>query len=182
MTDGNTTLHDWLSLSVDALTPITVVLIGFLARRYADQLDRRREMTTLRTTWRLEIGRELFEELNVLCRFYTYVGDWREIGVDRATRAKRRCDQLVAANEFLWSKQFIADWEEFKKAAFVENSGPGQDFLFRANVERHRENPGFLETWERRFVGSGDRIRRDTFRPLFDRVVRQAATDIGIIS
>ena len=176
-----TTLHDWLSLAVDALTPITVVLIGMLAKRYADRQEQRRDMATLRTQWRLEIARELLEELNILYRFFTYVGDWRDIDLDRATRAKRNCDRLIATNRFLWSRQFLADWDLFKSEAFVENAGPRRDFLFRANLDRHRENRGFAENWEARFVSPDERIRRDAFCPLFDRVVMRAAIDIGIV-
>ena len=181
MTQEATTLHDWLSLVVDALTPIAVVLVGMLAKRYADRQERRRDMAALRTQWRLEIARELLEELNVLYQFFTYVGDWRDIHLDRATLAKRNCDRLIATNSFLWSEKFLAEWECLKAAAFVENAGPGRDFLFRANFDRHRENVGFTKEWEIRFVLPSERIRREAFRPLCNRVMRQAAEDIGIV-
>ena len=180
MTEDATPLHDWLSLAVDALTPIAVVLIGFLAKRYADRLQQRRDLASIRTRWRIEVARELLDELNILYQFFNYNGEWRNIDVDRASRAKRTCDRLIATNSFLWSTAFCQHWEGFKSGAFVESVGPGRGFLFRANVRRHREKPDFKDEWEARFVPSEERITREEFRKLYQLVVAHLAIDLGI--
>ncbi len=175
-------LIDWLNLTVDLLTPIAVVLLGILAKKYADTLRRHSELNDIRTQWRLEVARPLLGDLNVLRQFFTYVGDWRSIDVERATAAKRNIDRLIYSNIFLWSKNFLAKWEALKAAAFEENIGPGVDFKFRANVDRHRENSWFNESCAARFVSPSARVTRQNFLGLYDPLVAQAVRDIGIIS
>ncbi|MFL4468498.1 hypothetical protein ACERZ8_00905 [Tateyamaria armeniaca] len=174
-------LYEWLGLGVDALVPLVIAIIAILGKRYVDSLERRRFAYEMGITWRTETFRELATNLNLLTKFHCYVGDWRILSPGDARDAKRRCDELVFANGFLWSDEFLRVWQRFNDEAFVENRGPSSSFLLRANVDRYRELASWKDEYVDFFVPSSDRIRRSTFRPLVDDVLKRAAQEVGIV-
>src|SRR3954470_2978820 len=56
------------------------------------------------------------------------------------------------------AKQVIQRHPEVKNEGIPE--GPGRDFLLRANIDRHREHPGWQEEWAARFMPVEHRITR----------------------
>lgn len=168
---------DWLRV---VLMPLTIVALGYVTKLWVDRLERRRILFGVATTWRVEVFRELTSQLNDIYCYFTYQGNWLELSPDQATRRKRGCDRIVYTNEFLWTRDFLKAYLEFVTAAFAENQGPGNPFLFRANVVRHRENPRWDESWTSRFVPEEERIKRCTFIPLYRRMLALAARDVGV--
>lgn len=175
------TWFDWAGLAVKALTPLAVMLLGLIAARYADRLERNRALHSVAVNWRIEVFRSLAPQLNLLLCFFTYVGDWRLVSLDQATTAKRDCDRAIYMNAFLFLPDTIEAWRAFVAAAFDENRGPGSDFAFRASVERHRrENVGWQDDWAKRFVPHDQRITREMFVAAHDRVLGLVVRDLGI--
>lgn len=175
------TLIECLTLAVDALVPVVLAILALLGKRYVDALERQRITYGISVSWRTDTFRELAANLNILTRFYCYVGNWRELSPNDAREAKQRCDELIFANRFLWSDDFLKIWQRFNDEVFVENRGAEACFLLRANVERYRTLPAWHDDWAHAFVPCQDRIRRSTFRPLVDDVLRRAAREVGVI-
>lgn len=181
MNGDSSTWFDWADLAVKSLTPLAVMLLGLIAARYADRLERNRALNAVAVNWRIEVFRSLAPQLNLLRCFFTYVGDWRRVSLDQATAAKRDCDRAIYMNAFLFSPDTIEAWRAFVAAAFEENRGPGIDFAFRASVERHREeNVEWQETWAERFVPHDERITRESFVAAYDRVFAMVVRDLGV--
>lgn len=178
---GEISLVEWLTLCVDALVPFALAIFAVLGKRYVDSLERRRIAYGVSVSWRMDTFRELAKNLNILMQFHCYVGDWSELTPNDAREAKRRCDELVFGNRFLWSDEFMTLWQRFNNEVFVENRGAGTSFLLRANVERYRSVPGWQEEWRAAFVPCEERIRRTSFRRLIDEVLRRAATEVGVV-
>jgi len=181
MTNAPPNWFDWAGLAVDGLTPLAVVLLGLMAARYADRLERNRALDAVAVNWRIEVFRNVAPQLNLLRCFFTYVGDWRRISLDQATAAKRDCDRMIYMNAFLFAPDTIDAWRDFVATAFDENRGPGRDFAFRASVARHRqENVGWREDWAERFVTHEQRVTRKAFVAAHDRVLALVVRDLGV--
>ncbi len=174
-------LLDWLSLGVDALIPLIIALIALLAKGYVDRLERNRASFMLAVSWRSEIFKELADNMNKIHRFYCYVGDWKTLDVKEVRIAKRRCDELVFSNHFLWSRDFLRKWQEFNDVAFMENQGIFVDFKFRCNVEMHKNNAHWSDSWEGQFVDEANRIKRSEFIPVSNDTMGMAAREIGVM-
>ena len=83
-------------------------------------------------------------------------------------------------NYFLWTDEFLEAYRRFIAKAFAETQGRGRTFLFRANVERHRENPRWEESWAERFVSKEERVERRDFRPAYRTMLELAVRDVGV--
>ena len=70
----------------------------------------------------------------------------------------------------------------YTAAAFVGKQGPGNSFLFRANVDRHRENKKWEDSWKNRFVPVNERIKREDFIRFYKDMMSSAVRDLGIVS
>ena len=114
--------------------------------------------------------------------YFTYQGNWSSMSPDDTTVAKRDADRIVYMNTFLWSREFLDAYEKYTAAAFVQEQGPGNSFLFRANVERHRENEKWEDSWENRFVPVNEQIRREEFVKFYNDMMSFAVRGLRIVS
>ena len=170
-------LLEWLRV---VMMPLAIAGLGYIVKVCVDKIERRRTLFEVATAWRIEVFRELTNKLNDIYCYFNYQGNWLELSPQQATDRKRACDKLVHVNYFLWSDEFFAAYRNFVSAAFAENQGPGRVFLFRANVERHRENPRWEESWADRFVAPSERITRVEFRVLYKKMLELAVRDVGV--
>ena len=170
-------LVDWVGA---VLMPGVICILGFLAKRYADTLERRRLVFDVASKWRVEVFRELTQYLNDLYCYFTYQGRWLELSPADATERKRACDRVVHMNAFLWTVEFLDAYKQFTTAAYAETQGRGSAFRFRANVDMHRVNPRWEDAWSERFVPAAERIRRKEFTEVYQRVLYLAVRDIGV--
>ena len=175
-------LVDWLGLLADMSIPLVLCWLGFRAHKYVDKLTRYRRLSEAESMWRLEVFRELQSKLNDIFCYFTYQGNWSSMSPDDATVAKRDADRIVYMNTFLWSREFLDAYEKYTAAAFVQEQGPGNSFLFRANVKRHRENEKWEDSWKNRFVPVNKRIRREEFVRFYNDMMSFAVRDLGIVS
>ena len=175
-------LFDWLRLLVDVATPVAILLLGILAKRYADKIGRRRMLFEVGSNWRVRVFQQLLSHFNSIFCYYTYQGEWRSMSPSKVVGTKRAADRLVHMNQFLWSTEFMDAYQKFTISAFAENQGPGRDFLLRANVERHQENPGWKSSWAGLFVAQDQRIRRKDFKAVYNRMLSLAVRYLQIMS
>lgn len=181
MKTENQSILDWLNLIVDALIPLFIALIAIYAKKYVDDLEKKRYSYEVATSWRLEIFRQLSENMNILRQFHCYVGEWKNISVSDARKAKRACDALVFGNEYLWGHDFTGAWRTYNEKIYREDQGLGADFKFRSNIENHRHNLNWDEEWINHFVDPSERIKRSEYTDMSSRILQFAARQIGIL-
>ena len=178
---ANTPGFEWLQLGAEVLTPLVLFCLGIYAKIFADRIEERRGLKDIQNAWRLDVVRNLLPYLNDIYCFFTYQGNWRLMSPDDATAAKRESDRIVFTNRFLFSDEFMEAYETYKRVAFLESQGRGRDFLFRANVDRHMENPEWSEEWRVRFVNSDERVLRKDFVRAYDKMLSVAVRDLGVV-
>jgi len=171
---------EWLKLIASTATPLVLFFFGILAKKYADRSAAQQSRSAVAAAWRLEVFRSLLPKLNEMYCYFTYQGDWRRLSPDEARVSKRECDRIFHSNEFLWADDTKKNYRKFADTAFVEGRGPGKDFAFRANAERHRENPNWRDEWVENFVEPNERVRRDEFVASYNALMRSITKDLGV--
>ncbi len=94
-----------VTLVVDALTPITVVVLGVLFTRASRRIEQVQWANQTVVTHRLNVFDKLAPGLNQLLCFATFVGSWKEIDPRKAIAIKRDLDQTMYANKVLFSDE-----------------------------------------------------------------------------
>src|SRR6516164_4389171 len=104
-----------VTLVVSALTPITVLVLGFMFTRASRRIEQVQWANQTVVTHRLEIYDKLAPGLNQLLCFATFVGGWKEIGPTQAIGIKRTLDEIMYANRVLFSEELFAAYHRFMR-------------------------------------------------------------------
>jgi hypothetical protein len=169
-------------LLVSVSVPIIVLFLGLWIRRFTEHIERRTRYSQIEVDWRLSVFKELAPKLNALYCAFNYVGGWREMMPRDIVAAKRECDRVVNTNRFLWSEDFLNAYAGLVAAGFMENRGPGLEFLIRANRDRYRGNELWRDDWHSHFVEPQERVHRKDFNKAYDAAINFAVRDLEIFS
>jgi hypothetical protein len=124
-----------VTLVVEALTPITVVVLGVLFSRASRRIEQVQWANQTVVTRRLDIFDKLAPGLNQLLCFATFVGGWKEIGPAQAIGIKRTLDETMYANKVLFSDELFAAYQRFMNTLFAMYAATGADAKVRAPIE-----------------------------------------------
>ena len=136
-----------VTLVVDALTPITVVVLGVLFTRASRRIEQVQWANQTVVTHRLNVFDKLAPGLNQLLCFATFVGGWKEIDPRKAIAIKRELDQIMYANKVLFSDELFAAYHRFMTVLFAMFAATGADAKVRAPIESQWGNRRDLPWW-----------------------------------
>src|SRR6266568_4911403 len=111
-----------VTLIVDALTPITVVVLGVLFTKASRRIEQVQWANQTVVTHRLDVFDKLAPGLNQLLCFGTFVGGWKEIDPRKAITIKRDLDQIMYANKVLFSDELFAAYHRFMTVQFTDDA------------------------------------------------------------
>jgi hypothetical protein len=137
-----------VTLVVDALTPITVVVLGVLFTRASRRIEQVQWANQTVVTHRLNVFDKLAPGLNQLLCFATFVGGWKEIDPRKAIAIKRDLDQIMYANKVLFSDELFAAYHRFMTVLFAMFATTGADAKVRAPIESKWGNRRDLRWWD----------------------------------
>jgi hypothetical protein len=137
-----------VTLVVDALTPITVVVLGVLFTRASRRIEQVQWANQTVVTHRLNVFDKLAPGLNQLLCFATFVGGWKEIDPRKAIAIKRELDQIMYANKVLFSDELFAAYHRFMTVLFAMFSTTGADAKVRAPIESKWGSRRDLRWWD----------------------------------
>ena len=136
-----------VTLVVEALTPITVVVLGVLFTRASRRIEQVQWANQTVVTHRLDVFDKLAPGLNQLLCFGTFVGGWKEIGPGKAIEIKRGLDQTMYANKVLFSDELFAAYHRFMTVLFDMFGTTGTDAKIRAPIESKWGSRRDLRGW-----------------------------------
>jgi hypothetical protein len=137
-----------VTLVVEALTPITVVVLGVLFTRASRRIEQVQWANQTVVTHRLNVFDKLAPGLNQLLCFATFVGSWKEIDPRKAIAIKRDLDQTMYANKVLFSDELFAAYHRFMTVLFAMFSTTGADAKARAPIESKWGSRRDLRWWD----------------------------------
>ena len=126
--------YEYATLTVTALTPITVAGLGFFVARTGRRLERVQWANQTVVTRRLEIFGQVAPKLNQLLCFATFVGRWKDIDPLKAIGLKREIDEIMYANRVLFSDALFAAYQDFMAALFAMYATTDADAHLRAPI------------------------------------------------
>jgi hypothetical protein len=138
----------YATLTVDALTPLTVAGLGYFVARTSRRLEQVQWANQTVVTRRLEIFSEIAPALNKLLCFATFVGRWKEIEPQHAIDLKRRLDETMYANRVLFSDELLAAYHEFMSAQFAMYATTDADAHLRAPIDSQWGNRRNMTWWK----------------------------------
>lgn len=172
-----------VTLVVDALTPITVVVLGVLFARASRRIEQVQWGNQTVVTHRLEIFAQLAPGLNQLLCFGTFVGGWKEINPGKAIEIKRRLDETMYANRVLFSDELFAAYQRFMSTLFAMFATTDADALLRAPVTHRLGDRRNLTWWNEnmtRLFSAGDTAAVDEIQKAYEALGRQFRADLNV--
>lgn len=129
----------WSSLEIAkllaaVLTPLSVVLFGWLISRHLKRLELAQWSNQKLIEKRLIIYDEISPILNKLYCFYVWVGYWQDISPDEVMQAKRDLDRIVNVYRHLFDDDVYVAYQQYINALFKTFNGAGEHANIRSNI------------------------------------------------
>jgi hypothetical protein len=174
-----------VTLIVDALTPITVVVLGVLFARASRRIEQVQWANQTVVTRRLDVFDRLAPGLNQLLCFATFVGGWKEIDPRKAITIKRELDQTMYANKVLFSDELFETYHRFMSVLFAMWATTGGDAKVRAPIDSEWGDRRKLRWWDETMEGlfsAGNASSLEEIQAAYDELGRQFRTDLYVTS
>ena len=173
-----------VTLVVDALTPITVVVLGVLFTRASRRIEQVQWANQTVVTHRLNVFDKLAPGLNQLLCFATFVGGWKETEPRQAIALKRDLDQIMYANKVLFSDELFAAYHRFMTVLFAMFATTGADAKVRAPIESKWGNRRDLAWWNDAMSVqfTDDAVGLDEIQAAYDELSQQFRADLYVTS
>ncbi len=171
-----------VTLIVDALTPITVVVLGVLFTKASRRIEQVQWANQTVVTRRLDVFDKLAPGLNQLLCFGTFVGGWKETDPRKAITIKRDLDQIMYANKVLFSDELFAAYHRFMTVLFAMFATTGADAKVRAPIESKWGNRRDLTWWNDAMSVqfTDDAVGLDEIQAAYDELSQQFRADLYV--
>jgi hypothetical protein len=172
-------------LTVGALTPLTVALIGVWLARVTRRVEASQWVNQKLIEKRVGLLERALPELNDLYCYFLCIGQWKEISPPEVLDRKRRLDRLFYANRSFFSAATLADYEAFSAVLFKTYAAPGKDARLRTGmVSRHGNRAvtyrgRWKRAWAAMFAEEAERTGWDTVRERYDGLMARLGVEVG---
>jgi hypothetical protein len=171
------------TLTVEALTPVTVAGLGVLVARTSRRIEQVQWANQTVVTRRLDIFAQLAPGLNQLLCFATFVGGWKEIQPRQAIAIKRNLDEAMYANRVLFSGQLFTAYHQFMTTLFAMYATTDADAHLRAPIESQWGNRRNMPWWEDSMAAlfsTGDPASIDDIQAAYNQLARRFRADLYV--
>jgi hypothetical protein len=169
----------WLEgpkLLIAVLTPVTVVIVGFLldrrSSRNAKLLESRMFADQTLTERRIEVYDELKEDLNKVYCYARQVGGWKRWSPVEVLEAKRNADKTMKMQALYFTPEQNQLYDDFMTCCYRMFGGHGTDARLRVNAADYRVTDGWDESWVAYFADPVDAVARDEVQQRYERLVQ----------
>ncbi len=171
-----------VTLVVDALTPITVLVLGFMFTRASRRIEQVQWANQTVVTHRLKVFDKLAPGLNQLLCFATFVGTWKDTDPRKAIAIKRDLDQIMYANKVLFSDQLFFAYHRFMTVLFDMFGTTGADAKVRAPIESKWGSRRDLDWWDDTMTGrfTAEAASLDDIQAAYDALGEQFRADLYV--
>ena len=136
------------NLAVEAVTPLTVAVLGVLVARAGRRIEQIQWANQMVVTRRLDVFSQLAPGLNQLLCFAIFIGMWKEIQPRQAIATKRTLDQTMYTNKILFSEELFDAYHKFMETLFAMYATADQDAQLRAPIQSIWGDRRNMPWWE----------------------------------
>ena len=127
MSDNPWNSLEVVKIIVSVLTPLSVLVFGWLINRRLKKLDHVQWSNQKLIEKRLALYDETSPLINKLYCFYMWVGYWKDITPEDVIKSKRILDKTINIYRHILGERFYNEYEALTKLLFKTYTGPGQD-------------------------------------------------------
>lgn len=186
MIDGPWNSLEIVKLLVGVLTPVSVVIFGWLINRRLKKLDHIQWSNQKLIEKRLALYDEVSPLLNKLFCFYTWVGDWKDVSPDDVIDIKRQLDKKINIYRHIFDEVFYVQYQDFIRILFEIYVGPGCDAKIKSYVSGsdgdrvNDSNYDWNDSWKDKFVSSSEVTSKDDIKYQYQRLMNAFRDSIGM--
>jgi hypothetical protein len=170
---------DFWKLVVSLMTPIIVIIIGYVINR---SIQKRTSVTERK----VKLFDETAPKLNSLYCYFLFIGNWKELTPPDILKIKRELDQTMHINRFLFLKEFFDLYKRFMDACFKTFTGVGEDAKIRTPLEsadgdRRQVYPGEWQSdWDRMFAEKSWWVDPSEIHKSYHHLMKLFARELGM--
>ena len=135
-----------VKLLVSALTPLAVIIGGYLINRKLKDLEELQWTNHKIMEKRLELFDRVAPQLNDLMSYFTFIGRWKELSPPDVIKLKREMDRDFYSYQPLFSQRLVDEYEAFIEICFQPFAEWGQDAKLLTAMERRKD--AFGNKWK----------------------------------
>jgi hypothetical protein len=173
-------------LSIAALTPVFVAIVGFWLNRRLKSLEQAQWSQQKVIERRIKAYDDLATPLNQLFCFYCYVGTWKELSPPEVVQMKRKLDQTAYTSAPLFDDQFLPRYNALMDACFTILGEWGTDAKLRTLPDRreeaaHMAGKPWRPTWESCFASRDEKCDPNQVKDAYADLMAYLAAAIGAV-
>jgi hypothetical protein len=169
----------WLEgpkLGIAVLTPVTVVVVGFLldrrSSRNARLMESRMFADQTLTQRRIDVYDELKQNLNMVYCYVRQVGEWKSWSPEAVLTAKRRADREMKMHALYFTPEQNQLYDDFMTCCYKMFGGHGTSAKLRVAADGYRVTDGWDESWVDYFAEPAEAVSRDEVQRCYERLVQ----------
>ncbi|NIR46926.1 hypothetical protein GWO43_00390 [candidate division KSB1 bacterium] len=168
---------DILSLSISALTPVAIAVVGYFIQRTLAQQNRSWKVQERIADKRVEIYEKIAEDLNKIYCYVMDVGDFRNETPDTIIAAKRTVDRNMYMYQALWPPETFQNFISYMDSAFATFQGVGENAKIRTRTIQKKSAlkqsaKQWPKDWDARFTGEQDSDHHMKYQQLIQSISR----------
>ena len=136
-------------LIVSSLTPILVVVIGFILNRNIKKIEKKQWTNQKIVEKRLDVYDKIVPILNDIFCFHCYIGSWKEISAKDIIEYKRVVDKEINVYSPLFPLEIMENYNEFISQYYETNTGWGKDAKIKSLYSRRKQ---FSRVWDDSYI------------------------------
>lgn len=141
-----------VKITISALTPIIVALLGFKITKMFKKYDKAQWTNQKVLEKRLQIYDEVVFMLNDILCFHCYIGNWKELSPIKIIEHKRQLDKKLNVYAPLFTEDLIVNYNAFIHECFELFTGWGNDAKIKSSYKRRIEfNAEWSDDWNNLF-------------------------------
>jgi len=173
-----------VTLTVDALTPLTVASLGVVFARTSRRIEQVQWANQTVVMRRLDIFAELAPLLNQLLCFATFVGGWKDIQPRQAIAVKRKLDEVMYGNRLLFSDELFSSYHQFMSALFAMYATPDGDARLRVPIKSQWGDRRNMSWWDEASMSSlftqGSSASLEDIQVVYDQLTGRFRADLYV--
>src|SRR5574344_960900 len=122
-----------INMVISILTPVTVVTIGYILDRNLKRMENKQFINQKIIDKRISFYDTVVPLLNDILCYHLYIGNWKELSIDKIIEYKRKLDKEFNIYSPLFSGNIMQKYEQFMELCYSTMNGWGNDATIKSS-------------------------------------------------
>lgn len=122
-----------INMVISILTPVTVVTIGYILDRNLKRMENKQFINQKIIDKRISFYDTVVPLLNDILCYHLYIGNWKELSIDKIIEYIRKLDKEFNIYSPLFSGNIMQKYEQFMELCYSTMNGWGNDATIKSS-------------------------------------------------